>query len=134
MSSVLNWCFPDPGVDTAKAAAQELENSQFSSTSAATSRAMNDLFTAFAMILISAFLALLFSFMYLTFLKYCASNLVVVFILILIVGGILMGVGLLQRAKEIKDSGIQEVGAVPLCRCAAVLLWVGSGCLVWCVR
>ncbi len=70
---------------------------------------MNDLFTAYAMILISAFVALLFAFLYLTFLKYCAGNLVVGFILILVAGGVLMSIGLLQRAQQIADSGIQKV-------------------------
>jgi hypothetical protein len=126
-SAFLNWCYPDP---TAYANFSDLfnsamENSAFASVSATTSRAMNDLFTAYVVILISAFVALIFGFLYLKFLQYCAGVLVLFFILILVVGGFLMAFGFLQYAKTVRNSNSNTVGSSrspPSLTCSSVVV------------
>eukprot|EP01006_Ploeotia_vitrea_P035993 TRINITY_DN65957_c10_g1_i2.p1 TRINITY_DN65957_c10_g1~~TRINITY_DN65957_c10_g1_i2.p1 ORF type:complete len:646 (-),score=373.40 TRINITY_DN65957_c10_g1_i2:245-2182(-) len=80
----------------------------FESTSEDTSRAIGDLFTAWVIILASAFFALIFSFIYVHVMERFAGCLVFVAILLTAIFGFVLGYSLLQKASDYEGTQLEN--------------------------
>lgn len=86
----------------------------FESASEDVSRAMGDLFTAWPVILVSAFIALIFAFIYIAFLERCAGCMTWTGVLLLILGGFLLGYALIKESRNYQDTEVDKRGRVIL--------------------
>lgn len=80
----------------------------FQSASEDASRAIGDIFTAYVVILVSGFVALIFAFAYTWWVKRFACCMVLLAILLMIAAGFLLSYVLLEEAEEYKDSGVED--------------------------
>lgn len=80
----------------------------FDNVKQASSRAAGDIFTAWAVILISGFIALLFSFLYVFLTRFIAAFLVWLAILAAIVGGFILAYALLSKASDYEDTQVDQ--------------------------